>query len=129
MIEHDAHHHLVRDDRWYHPPPATGGVGAVLLYRRPLPGFLRLRRLHVPDRRPLGIRPCAADVECTRVPECTADVRADHRERLHRIIHRVGTGRTDVRVLEGSGRAAEHRPSGLPGAHHHSIRVRVVGLD
>ena len=25
--------------------------------------------------------------------------------------------------------AAEHRPSGLPGAHHHSVRVWAVGLD
>jgi hypothetical protein len=41
--------------------PAIGGVGAVLLYRRPLPGFLRLRQLYVPDRRPLGVRPGPAE--------------------------------------------------------------------
>ena len=37
----------------------------------------------------VGIRPGAADVGCEGVPEHAADVRPDHRDRLHRIVHRV----------------------------------------
>src|SRR5262249_45350808 len=44
VTEHDGDRHLVRDGRWCHPPPTAGGVGAICLHRRPLPGGLRLRR-------------------------------------------------------------------------------------
>ena len=110
VIDHDGHHRMVRDALWYHASPAAGGVGALRLHRRPLAGCLRLRRLHVPDRRALGFRPGAAVVGREGIPEHTADVRPDHRDRLHRIVHRAGTGRTDLRIAEGSGRAAERRP-------------------
>ena len=53
-----------------------------------------------------GFGRVAADVGREGVPEPAADVRADHRGRLHRIVHRAGPGRADVRVPEGSRRAA-----------------------
>ena len=89
LTGHDGRHHLARGDRQDHPAPAAGGVGPIQLYRRPGAGHLRLRRLYVPNRRAVGIRPGAADVGCEGVPEPAADVRADHRDRLHRIVHRA----------------------------------------
>ena len=44
----------------------------------------------------IGIWPCAPEVGHEGVPEHAADVRADHRDRLHRIVHRACPGRTDV---------------------------------
>ena len=44
----------------------------------------------------MGIRPDAAEVGHEGIPQPAADIRADHRDRLHRIIHRAGPGRTDV---------------------------------
>ena len=79
-IIHDVRDHLARGDRRHHPTPAAGGVEPIQLHRRPGAGHLRLRRLHVPNRRAVGIRPRAADVGCEGVPEPAADVRADHRD-------------------------------------------------
>ena len=111
------------------PLPLLEVWGRFCLYRRPLPGFLRLRRLHVPDRRALGIRPGAAEVGTKAflsIPLTFVLIIATGYIGSFIVL---GPGRTDVRVLEGSGRSAERRPSGLPGAHHHSVRIRVVGLD
>ena len=129
VFDHERHRRLVRDAGYDRAPPAAGGVGTLRLHRRLLPGDLRLRRFHLPDRGALGFRPDAADVGRKVVPEPAAHIRADHRGRLRRFIHRAGPGRTDVRVVERPGRSAVHRSSGLPGAHHHSVCIRVVRLD
>ena len=111
------------------PLPLLEVWGRFSYRRRPGAGHLRLRRLHVPNRRVVGIRPGAADVGCEGVPEPAADVRADHRDRLHRIVRRICRGRTDVRVLEGPGRSAVHRALRLSRADRRPTGLHAVGPD